>query len=270
MRRIRLGSAPIGALLLMPGWLLGAFAAQADQLVLTPIKDNTLIEDDPNFSNGAGSNVFIGAIGSGGARRALLKFDLTAIPPGAHITNATLRFVINRAAIGSGLDDSAALHRVTADWGEGSSSTSGGTGTQATPQDATWAYRYYGNPAAGIPRQAWTVVGGDFVPTPTQTITIGSIGAYQFIATPQMIADLQAWLMQPAGNHGWIMLGPEQREQTARRIDSRESGSAANRPTLTVTYLLPAQEADVPLPLWSVGLLACGLLAIMQRARRMS
>jgi hypothetical protein len=65
-------------------------------------------------------------------------------------------------------------------------------------------------------------------------------------------------------------LGPEQREQMARRIDSRESGSAANRPTLTVTYLLTPQEADVPLPLWSVVLLACGLLAIMQRARRMS
>lgn len=93
----------------------------------------------------------------------------------------------------------------------------------------------------------------------------GAIGNYQFQSNPQLIADVQSWLLDPANNHGWIIVGPEGDEQTARRIDSRESASIMSRPLLTVQYTLP-QVADVPLPFWSLGLLALGLFGAASRA----
>ncbi len=239
--------------------LLGlATAAAADVVVLTPVKDTTLIEENPTYSNGSGSNLFIGAIASGANRRALLKFDVAAaVPAGADITAATVRFDINRAGIGSGTADSASLHKLVADWGEGASATSGGGGTQATPEDATWTYRFYGNPGAGIPRLPWLVAGADFAALPSASITVGSLNTYEFSNTAQLVADVEAWLATPASNHGWILIGPENGDQTARRIDSRESASIASRPTLTVTFTpAPPADAEIPLPLWSLGLLA--------------
>lgn len=246
-------------------WLIGAAlglatAANADVVVLTPVKDNTLIEENPTYSNGSGSNLFMGAIASGANRRALLKFDVAAgVPPGADITAARLRFVINRAGIGSGGTDPATLHRLSADWGEGASATSGGGGTQATPEDATWSYRFYGNPGAGIPRQPWSVAGGDFVATPSASITVGSLNTYEFSSTARLVADVEGWQAAPASNHGWIMLGPEDGDQNARRIDSRESASLPSRPTLTITFTPSTADAEVPLPLWSLVLLAASL-----------
>ncbi len=63
----------------------------AEQMSLTPVKDNTLIEDDINFSDGAGPALFIGTTASGGRRRALMKFDVANIPTAARITSASLR-----------------------------------------------------------------------------------------------------------------------------------------------------------------------------------
>lgn len=243
--------------------LLASLAAQADQIALTPVQDTTLIQENPNYANGAGTNLFIGAISSGQVRRALLKFDLSVIPAGSQITDVSLKFLLNRAARNSALDDQAALHRLTANWGEGTSATTGGGGDQASPQDATWLYRFYGG--SGIPQLPWSFAGGDFNAIASGSVTIGSIGYYQIPSTPQLIADVQAWIAAPATNFGWIMLGPETDQQDARRITSRESGSSADRPTLTITFTPAAQDADAPLPPWSLGLLGLGLLGIAKR-----
>ena len=244
--------------------LLHSLPAHADQLALTPVQDTTLIEENPNYANGAGSSLFIGNIATGTSRRLLLKFDLSTIPPGSQITGATLRFLINKGARNAGIDDTAALHRVTAAWGEGTSSTPGGGGDQASPMDATWLYRFYGG--GNVTQQAWSAAGGDFVAIASSSVTIGSIGYYQIPTTPQLIADLQLWLTNPANNFGWIMLGPEDGQQDARRITSRESSSNPDRPTLTVTFTPPSStDADVPLPLWSLGLLGMGLMGLLRR-----
>jgi hypothetical protein len=42
--------------------------------------------------------------------------------------------------------------------------------------------------------------------------------------------------MQPNFNYGWIVIGDEANSQTARRFDSRENPTAANRPRLRVYY----------------------------------
>jgi hypothetical protein len=228
--------------------------AHAEQISLTPVQDTTLIEENADYSNGAGINLFSGPINSGFRRRALLKFDVSAIPAGSQITNVTLRVLANRVAADSGVEDPAALHKLTAAWGEGTSATTRGGGDQASSNDATWLYRVYGG--GGVVRQSWATAGGDFIASASSSLNFGSIGHYVFPSTPQFVADVQSWLAHPAANFGWIMLVNEGVPQTVRRIDSRETFSATDRPTLTITYTLPPSvDADVPLPLWSIALL---------------
>ena len=52
-----------------------------------------------------------------------------------------------------------------------------------------------------------------------------------------MLADLRHWLRQPDDNYGWIVLGNESENWTARRFDSRENAEAAFRPVLAVEYV---------------------------------
>lgn len=243
-------------------------AAHAEQLVVAAAADNAIFADNADFSNGAGS-LFIANIASGSPRRTLLRFDLATLPANGQVTAATVRFYINRAAIGSGPAEPAALHRLLASWGEGTSNTTAGTGTQATPTDTTWLYRSYGNPGAGIPRVNWATPGGDFVAAPSASTTIGSIGSYTVASTPQLVADIQAWQASPATNFGWILIGPEGGDQNARRIDSRESPAPANRPTLTITYTPgAADDAEIPLPTWLVGTLGAAMAGAGARRLR--
>lgn len=243
---------------------------RAATLTVPAASDNALFEDDLSYSNGAGPFLYIGSIASGSPRRALMRFDVSAIPAGATITAASVAVTIAKAARLSSESDPGRLHRLTASWGEGASSTIGGTGTSATPQDATWRYRFYGNPPVGVPRVEWTVPGGDFVATPSAERNVGVNGRYVFASTPGLVADVQAWVNTPASNHGWILIGSEGTEFTARQVVSREGGTELTSPSLTVEYLPAgpgAQENDIPLPGWALALLGGSLAAALSRRR---
>jgi hypothetical protein len=245
--------------------------ARAASMAFTPTQDNTLFQDDDRYSSGAGDYVFAGTIASGSPRRALLQFDLAGLPAGASITGASLRLTVSRAGPGSAVGDPASLHRLLSNWGEGSADAgTGGAGTLASPADATWAYRFYGEPGAGIARVPWTVPGGDFMPVASATIAIGGLGVYGFATTPGLTADVQLWLDNPGQNFGWILIGNEAGLQNAKRIWSRTAFTLADRPTLTVTYDPPsAIDADVPIPPWGLAALAGALgLAGALLARR--
>ena len=58
-----------------------------------------------------------------------------------------------------------------------------------------------------------------------------------------MVADVQDWLDNPAGNFGWLVLGDEKPTLTAKRFDTRES---ANLPVLTVQYTPPSPPPCPP------------------------
>ena len=67
-----------------------------------------------------------------------------------------------------------------------------------------------------------------------------------------MVADVQAWLDQPSGNFGWLLLGGESTSATSKRFDSKENDTPANRPVLEVEFSLP------PVP----GLSQWGIIAL--------
>ena len=51
-----------------------------------------------------------------------------------------------------------------------------------------------------------------------------------------MVSDVQSWLDTPATNFGWIILTDELSTGSAKKFDSREHNTPADRPVLVVVY----------------------------------
>jgi hypothetical protein len=216
---------PLHALLISS---LLPLAARADTLTLPSARDTTLYQSTTgDLSNGAGQFMFTGFTSEPAERRALLAFDLTQVPIGSTVTSASL--AVNVSRINSGAA-TGRLHRLLATWGEGTSNAGepGGMGAFSTPGDATWVHRFFDT-------QTWGMPGGDFVPTESARANITAVGPAVFASTPQLIADVQVWVNTPAANAGWIILNIDD----ARRLDTRENATPANRPTLTITFSPP-------------------------------
>jgi hypothetical protein len=232
----RLGAA-LGAAASVAFLLVGAGVALADTLQMVSSRDNTLYEDaEGDVSNGAGSYFFTGNTEQPDAvntRRGLLYFDVAGnLPAGATVTAVSLRLYMSRAS--DAAPHATGLHRALADWGEGTSDASGGegAGAPATPGDATWLHTYFDT-------QTWTAAGGDFDPAPTAVALVGEQGLYVTWSDPAMVAEIQSWLDEPAGNHGWLVLGDESTIGTSKRFSTREDSEAggAYRPLLTVQFM---------------------------------
>jgi hypothetical protein len=196
---------------------------------LNPSKDNTLYEFDPaegDVSNALGNHFFTGVTAMAEIRRGVLAFDIAgSIQPGSTITGVSLSMNVSRV-----FNDTARtteLHKLLADWGEGTSQAPGeeGDGAPATTNDATWRHRFFDT-------IFWTTQGGDFSNTVSASQSVGAIGEYTW-SSAQMVADVQSWLDNPANNFGWLVLGDESGSGTAKRFDTRESASP---PVLTIEY----------------------------------
>lgn len=212
------------------GALAGFLAASAS-------RDATIYSGSSSTANGAGQYLFVGRTNSGALRRALLQFDLSAIPTDAVIVSATLNLHLTQAASGEHM---VSAHRVLGSWTTGSSDPTGneGTGAAAAPADATWTSRSFGSPDMD-----WANAGGDFAATASGSSLIGTELVRYSISSAGLAADVQAWLADPSANHGWILLGDEAVNQSARRFGSTD-GSAEFAPTLEVEWtVIPAPGA---------------------------
>jgi hypothetical protein len=227
-------------------WLGPATATRAEEVFIPADRDNTLIENPSGArSNGAGPAVFAGRTGqsSNSIRRALLVFDLAAaIPAGARIESAVLELELTPS---NDEPAAASLHRVLGDWGEGTSSSGGGSGARATLDDATWIHAFFDS-------DFWASPGGDFDESASAQIEVGSAGTYQWGSTPEMVADVQSWLDDPRGNHGWILIGEEEAAFTAKRFASRESPDPPSRPRLVVEFSLTCAGAGLTGSAWGL------------------
>lgn len=190
-----------------------------------------------DYSDGGGQNIFAGENRFSAARRALIAFDLSAIPGGSTITSATLQLTVSKTATFT-LTTTQTLHRLTKDWGEGTTVASGaeGSGAPAASGDATWFSNFFGT-------SDWTTAGGDYVTTvtasaPVSNTAVGNQGRW---TGPQLVRDLQDFVDGAAPNHGWILIGDESGSQTAMRYYSSEdtTGRVSDRPELVVVYKPP-------------------------------
>jgi len=210
-------------------FIAGTSEAQTT-VTITADKDNTLYQSGTGaLSNGSGIHLFFGKTQGGSTRRALIHFDLSVLPTNATISSATLNINVNRTKGGT---DSAHVHLVNADWGEGTSNAGNsrdGDGTAAATGDATWVHRFR-------PNTNWSTTGGDFAGRPSASNTVSGNGLRSFTSA-QMATDVQGWADGTVANNGWIILGNEGRNGSAKRMISRNSTSSTQRPTLVVTYL---------------------------------
>ena len=201
-------------------------------VTITASADNTIYQNNPSFSNGAGQNLFAGTTAAqqgNSPRRALLKFDLSTIPAGSSVTAAAVLLFANRTVAGN---ENTSIHKVLAAWGEGTSDAASqeGGGVAATTNDATWANRLH-------PATPWGAPGGDFVASASATTVVGVAPAGYVWTSAAVIADVQSWLTDPATNFGWIVIGNESTSQTAKRFGSRQNPTLAQQPKLSVTYI---------------------------------
>ena len=193
-------SAPNPATDLPSGAILKIVPVPATTAVtITANRDNSIYQENEN-SNGAGSWIFSGATASGnnGAlRRAMLGFSFSAIPAGATAASASLSLRMDRT-VAPAYDFS--LHRMLANWGEGTANADGleGIGATAGANDTTWTKPFAGQ--VGV----WTEPGGDFSTLRSATTTVAAEAAYVW-TSPQLAYDVNAWLASPSSNFGWML-----------------------------------------------------------------
>jgi len=216
-------------------------SAFGETVQIHPTKDNTLYENVPDSSNGAGKYLFIGQTGEDSGipasfRRALLEFDLSAIPANAVIESVQVALTINKIPGFGAVPDSASLHRMLRGWGEGTSSALGaeGQGIAAQPGDATWNHAFFNT-------AAWSVAGGDYAVAASAITPFGidEPETMTFISTPDLVADVQGWVKKSASNFGWILKGDEITIRNARRLASRENQDDPI-PVLTIDFSVPS------------------------------
>jgi len=243
----------------LPVLVFAAAHVQADSVVITTNKDNTLYEDPTgSISNGAGPAMYAGTAGVVGQRRGVMAFDITGnVPAGSTINSVTLELYLARLSFQSPGPQPATLHKIMADWGEGSSDAGdpGGSGAPSTTGDATWIHRMFNT-------TFWTTQGGDFMATASASIIDDdSVGSHMWSSTPAMVADVQDWLDNPANNFGWLIKGGETMGRTARQWSSRESMDPppSHLPRLTIDFTPPASVPAIST--YRLGML--GLLLLL-------
>jgi hypothetical protein len=227
-----------------------------DVMTVTSSKDNSLLEDaNGSVSGGLSSAVYLGRLGLSGGnlkRRAVMTFDLSAIPSNAVVTQVSLTLTVLK---GNGADTQVALHKLTKNWGEGASS-GGPQGGPSTPGSATWIHTSYSG-------SFWTNPGGDFDAATSGSQLVSVFGApvwdSSVAGNQRMVNDAQGWVSNPTNNFGWILIGDEVNTSTAREIASKETGFG--QPSLTVTYSVPE-----PGTIGVIGIIALASLGTRRRA----
>ncbi len=210
--------------------------AGAASATLRPGKDATIFGNgDANLSDGGSAYLFAGSSGENRKLRSLIAFTLDGqIPAGATITSARLTLAINTPLAGH--SNTVQLHRVLADWGEGTTAGAkgGGGGAPAVLGDATWSDAFFN-------RTKWSAPGGDFFGSVSASQPVSGNSGNVTFASAGLTADVQAWVNTPSINFGWIMVAQNESGRTAVRFWSREGQTLA--PTLAVEYTVPSGTA---------------------------
>jgi hypothetical protein len=144
---------------------------------------------------------------------ALLRWDLSAIPPGAAVQEAFLTIYVTGASKGAGYE----LYEVKRPWDE---------------REVTWRQAQGGAPwrMPGLRR------GLDRAAVPMGAVMPREIGETKILLDRAVV---QAWIRNPSANHGLVIA--TDRTSDGFRFLSRESKDPARRPKLTVLYTLGAK-----------------------------
>ncbi|MDB6053720.1 MAG: Chitinase [Verrucomicrobiales bacterium] len=213
----------------------------AASLTITSMADTALMEDFPNNNQGANSSIELGIPGNSTKMRDLFKFDVSSIPAGSTVSSVSVKFTVTFSHDGTAHIGN--LHKLLANWGEGTGSGLPNATPVATTGAACWNSRQFG-------QNAWTTAGGgsgtDYASAISGTGSLVSSGASTFASTATLVSDVQAWVNSPSSNFGWILMySSETGGSNAKRLATREDTTVANRPSITVTYTTAAPTPTI-------------------------
>ena len=253
----------------------GTSIASSAIVTIGASKDNSLYEGFVDNSGGGSAGIFVGTTGTPNRRRGLIAFDVAGnVPAGATISSVQLTLYLGK--IGGASSQTVELHRLFADWGEGTAGSSNqiitdsGKGYAAGPGDATWNARSFGT-------SLWSNPGadGDFNATASASAMIApSVSPptpSTWSSTSALVGDVQSWLTDPATNFGWILINSNEvpigsaLAFYSRSADYDAGGEPLDplaRPALTITY------TTVPEPTAAVLYLLAGAAGCLSRRRR--
>lgn len=233
----------------------------AATMSLTAVADTSLFQANPDSDLG-GSSLVAGTTFASTRSRALFRFDLGALPPGAVVSGVEVSLYVSKVPDpdmrGMPVSYDFSLHRLLVSWGEGTGSSV--TGTVAMPGDATWNQRHFGSAPWASPG---ALIGVDYAEAASATTAVVNIGGYVW-SSSGLVDDVKAWQENPASNFGFILASEDETSLgSGRRFGSKEqSGGAVSPPQLTVTYTLVPEPA-------AAGLCLVGLAALaLRRVRR--
>jgi hypothetical protein len=239
---LALGSGACGGSSSPPGPTSGTMS-------LTPSDDTFMNGRTPDNNNGGSASVFVGVDGQDGSMRGLVRFEMPPALHGATVTGVQLTMTSRALGQGGvGPDVMLSLQAVTEAWvqgdgvGDAAMLNTVGQMCSDTVSGATW-----NDPdcvgGAGTP---WMTAGG------TVAATVSGVADTTGVAVDMpvvwdgavagnagMIADVQSWIDNPGGNHGWrITSSDELTSAAAKRFYSFEAGGTTV-PTLAVAYMHP-------------------------------
>jgi hypothetical protein len=200
------------------------------------VADTTLFEVAPDNNLGRSSLAVgsVAAAGAGARGRALLRFDLSAVPSNAVIETASLRFTVIQQPFGA-VASSFGVHRFLKPWTEGTGA--GNQGVLAQNGETTWRSQFHGS---ALWPQPGSTSGNDYVASSSGNVDVSGLATYA-VSDPGIAVDVRAWVSGAATNHGWIVISDgEGSQRTARRLGSRESLSGA--PSLEIQYTVPPAD----------------------------
>ncbi len=147
---------------------------------------------------------------STGQTRALIRFNLSAIPPGAVIVSATFEMVYSFTRTSS--SESVRVHRVTRSW---------------TELGTTW------RSTDGV--NNWTTQGGDYDPAVVASATVdGTINVWKQWDVATLV---QGWVGGTYPNYGMLLESPAVVGNNERQfLSSDYTANPALRPKLTIVY----------------------------------
>jgi hypothetical protein len=183
-------------------------------------------------NNGARDRMFVGS-DTKSIYRTLISFDLSAIPSGAYIADATVSLW---NSVPPQTTATVEVHEVMTPWTEG-------TGNQMCSGDgATW-YQ-----AGAAPGQGWTVPGGDFEPEATASVDRVPSTEPQWDEF-ELTGTVQDWMDGEMPNYGVLLKLTDETLTSGNNfayVSDDWTASPTLRPKLTVAYSTSNLEADGP------------------------
>ncbi len=178
-------------------------------------QDNYIQLNNTGLNYGASTSLIIDRETSK-LQRALLQFDLSALPSNATISSATLQ--MQATQIGGLLNIS--VYEVLNAWLEGAGS--------GTADASNWNER--------TPGINWTSTGGDFNGTAVANLNTNSTGQHSWNIT----ALVQAWFTGSKINNGLMVASPD---GGGNRTATYDSSEGATPPRLVISYTVSANTA---------------------------